>query len=242
MSQITTPMLPTSLGGQERSVRILPDKSALTTIVSAAVTAAGLLIEGPAGDAVFTFGMFALSGAVTNWIAVHMLFEKIPGLYGSGVVQARFEEIRSEIRDLILDQFFDEAHVRRVLEDLGSTGGGIDFDDAWERVKGVVLNSNLGGMLGMIGGASALEPLKEPFIEQAKGFVSGATSDGDTTHEVRAQIASIIDERVAELTPAQVKAIVQRMIKDYLGWLVVWGGVFGGSIGLAAWAVQTFIV
>ena len=29
-----------------------------------------------------------------------------------------------------------------------------------------------------------------------------------------------------------VKQIVQDMIRHHLGWLVVWGGVFGGLIGL----------
>jgi len=24
---------------------------------------------------------------------------------------------------------------------------------------------------------------------------------------------------------------VQKMIKEHLGWLVIWGGVFGGAIG-----------
>jgi hypothetical protein len=30
-----------------------------------------------------------------------------------------------------------------------------------------------------------------------------------------------------------VKEIIQTMIRKHLGWLVVWGGVFGGIIGLA---------
>jgi len=34
-----------------------------------------------------------------------------------------------------------------------------------------------------------------------------------------------------------VKEIIERMIQEHLGWLVVWGGVFGGLIGL----VTTFI-
>jgi len=29
-----------------------------------------------------------------------------------------------------------------------------------------------------------------------------------------------------------VKEIVQKLIKEHLDWLVVWGGVFGGVIGL----------
>ncbi|MCX9561827.1 DUF445 domain-containing protein, partial [Vibrio cholerae] len=31
--------------------------------------------------------------------------------------------------------------------------------------------------------------------------------------------------------------IVQKMIKEHLGWLVIWGGVFGGVIGLVSAAL-----
>ena len=46
------------------------------------------------------------------------------------------------------------------------------------------------------------------------------------------QVEQIIDNRLQELTPEKVKDIVQNMIRKHLGWLVVWGGVFGGVIGL----------
>ena len=39
-------------------------------------------------------GLFALSGALTNWLAIYMLFEKIPFLYGSGVIPSRFEDFK----------------------------------------------------------------------------------------------------------------------------------------------------
>ncbi|MCI0500207.1 MAG: DUF445 domain-containing protein, partial [Epsilonproteobacteria bacterium] len=35
-----------------------------------------------------------------------------------------------------------------------------------------------------------------------------------------------------ELNPKMVKDIVENMMKEHLGWLVVWGGVFGGAIGI----------
>ena len=49
--------------------------------------------------------------------------------------------------------------------------------------------------------------------------------------DIKEKVSSIIENRLAELTPQLVKEIVQEMIKKHLGWLVVWGGVFGGVIG-----------
>ena len=34
------------------------------------------------------------------------------------------------------------------------------------------------------------------------------------------------------------KEIVQDMIKEHLGWLVIWGAVFGGLIGLVSTLVM----
>ena len=60
---------------------------------------------------VLTVGLFALSGAVTNWLAVHMLFEKVPFLYGSGVVENRFEQFKTSIHTLIMNQFFTKENL-----------------------------------------------------------------------------------------------------------------------------------
>jgi hypothetical protein len=98
----------------------------------------------------------------------------------------------------------------------------------------------MGGMLNMVGGRKALEPLKEPIIDKLKGVIaelaSGAGSDGegDFTDGLVRQVEAIIDRRLAELTPQKVKDIIEDMIRKHLGWLVVWGGVFGGVIGLIA--------
>ena len=51
-------------------------------------------------------GIFAFSGSITNWIAIHMLFEKVPFLYGSGVILDRFEDIKIGIRNLIIEELF----------------------------------------------------------------------------------------------------------------------------------------
>jgi len=46
------------------------------------------------------------------------------------------------------------------------------------------------------------------------------------------RIGGIVKNRLDEMTPELVKDIMQRMIRKHLGWLVVWGAVFGGLIGL----------
>jgi hypothetical protein len=93
-------------------------------------------------------------------------------------------------------------------------------------------------MLKMLGGRQALEPLKQPIIGKLKGVVAelasgeGGADGSDLTDSLVRQVEQIIDNRLAELTPQKVKQIVEDMIREHLGWLVVWGGVFGGLIGL----------
>jgi hypothetical protein len=47
---------------------------------------------------ILSFGVFAFSGGLTNWIAIRMLFEKIPGLKGSGVIEAKFKDIKEKMK------------------------------------------------------------------------------------------------------------------------------------------------
>ena len=54
------------------------------------------------------------------------------------------------------------------------------------------------------------------------------------------KVSDIIEKRLNELTPQLVKEIIQTMIKKHLGWLVVWGGFFGGLIGLIAALTNNF--
>ena len=72
--------------------------------------------------------------------------------------------------------------------------------------------------------------LKE-IIADLSSTQTGGDSSTDFTAMLSSQVEQIIDNRLAELTPEQVKDIIQEMIHKHLGWLVVWGGVFGGIIG-----------
>jgi uncharacterized membrane protein YheB (UPF0754 family) len=185
-----------------------------------------------------------------------MLFEKVPGLYGSGVIPARFEDFKIAIRNLMMEQFFTEENIDRFLRvsdgikpdlHLAPVITKVDLSPSFDSLVKVIMESSFGGMLGMFGGQDALIPLKEPFILNMKKSLIDMTQEEsflellrneleqpDVMKDIRRKVEDIIEKRLQELTPQLVKEIIQEMIKQHLGWLVVWGGVFGGVIGLLA--------
>ena len=95
------------------------NKSLVTNLVSVAFIVVGYLIPSESAWAkpIRDIGLYAASGAITNWIAIYMLFEKVPGLYGSGVIPSRFEEFKLGIRTLIMGQFFTKENVENFFQD-----------------------------------------------------------------------------------------------------------------------------
>ena len=221
--------------------------SFVTNLVALIVTVAGYFVP-TYGELITATGAFALSGAATNWIAIYMLFDRVPGLYGSGVIPLRFEEFKAGIKHLIVQEFFSREHIERFFSSHNAStadavNARIDYERVFEHLTDAITESPMGGMLNMMGGRKALAPLKEPIIEKLKGVVAElASGDGasgsDFTDGLVRQVEQIIDRRLAELTPKKVKEIVEEMIRKHLGWLVVWGGVFGGLIGLVVALLQ----
>ncbi|MDA0127969.1 DUF445 domain-containing protein [Vibrio sp. MarTm2] len=229
------------------------NKSLLTNIIALALLAGGYQTD---NQIAFYAGLFAFSGAITNWLAIHMLFEKVPGLYGSGVIPSRFEEFKAAIKNLMMEQFFTQENIDKFLNKEMAGGKSlnlepviekIDFNPTFDSLVDVIANSQFGGMIAMFGGAEALQPLKQPFVEKMQEAIVDM-SQSDTIkealkeqfeapammEEIRGNVENIIDQRLNELTPKLVKEMVQKMIKEHLGWLVVWGGVFGGAIGVVS--------
>ncbi len=234
------------------------NKSDITNLITVLIMAYGY---SNGNDMIFMVGLFALSGAVTNTLAIHMLFEKVPFLYGSGVIESKFSQFKLSIHNLLMNQFFTRENLTRFFQDeVNSAKKTIDFEKilnktdfspAYESLKESVMQSSFGGMLGMFGGEAALEPLREPFtkklqasiisISQSDAFqdvVNEALKSEDLSEDIYNKLSLIVDARLEELTPAMVKEIVQDMIKEHLGWLVIWGAVFGGLIGLVSTLVM----
>ncbi len=236
---------------------LLKDKNISTNLIALGLILIAVLFNSPFLKSV---GFFALSGAITNWLAIHMLFEKVPFLYGSGVIPERFEEFKSSIKSLMMQQFFTAANIEQFIESEEEQGSrvlnlepffaAVDYEKIFQSLVSSIMESSFGGMLVMMGGAEALIPLKEPFTAKIRITLTemvdsdnfkNALKQGLDSHKISgdivAKIEIVIDKRLAELTPQLVKEMVQAIIKEHLGWLVVWGGVFGGVLG----AVFNFI-
>lgn len=233
------------------------DKSWLTDLISVAITLLSFFVPQPYSQWLLLAGLFALSGALTNQIAIYMLFEKVPFLYGSGVIQLQFEAFKTSIKELMMNQFFTKTQLDDFFAqeekkiDLVPIIETTDFSPAFDALTKTVMESSFGSMLGMFGGAGALEGLRAPFSEKLKLSIIEITQsdvfnnqinknvlNSSLSLDILSSIESVIDRRLNELTPLLVKEIVQSFMKEHLGWLVVWGGFFGGLIGV----ISSFII
>ena len=221
------------------------NKSLATNLVALAIICASYLSP-KYNEIIYLTGLFALSGGITNWLAIHMLFEKVPFLYGSGVIPSRFEEFKLGIKQLVMTEFFTPQNINVFIEQQTESlstdiSNMIDFERVFDGLVEAIESSSMGSMLAMLGGRKALQPLKEPItlklqeiIVEIKEAKSGETGEKNLTSSLLTQVEQIIDQRLYELTPGQVKNIIQAMIREHLGWLVVWGGAIGGLIGFGA--------
>jgi len=204
---------------------------------------------------VLSFGLFAFAGGITNWLAVKMLFDQVIFLYGSGVIPRRFVEIRKGMKKVIMDSFFDEEHMRGFMKE---NFGNIDIPaEVWNdmidspKMSSMIddrineqLNNPLAMMmmagLGIQNPTSLVPMVKVMLLSFAKGMVPEiesklkevlAQSTGDVKN-LRGQIDHLLEDRLKYLTAEAVKKLMEDVIRRHLHWLVIWGNVFGGFIGL----------
>jgi len=208
------------------------------------------------------FGLFGLAGGTTNWLAVKMLFDRIPpagpvSLVGSGVIPKRFKEIRATVKEMLMETFFERSFLEAYLNKKSAElKGQVDIS---AKVKAVVespdvdllldkqlvqLGTRPEGMLFAMMGIKPeqLKPVVKPFIVSLAGDVGPLLEKQIDMKSVmgadalRAEVDRLLSQRLLQLTPEKVKLLVEGVIRKHLGWLVVWGNVMGGLIGIVAQA------
>ena len=101
---------------------------------------------------VLSLGLFGFAGGLTNWLAIKMLFDRIPGLIGSGVIPRRFKEIRETVKTTIMNTFFDEEYLEAYLQ---------------ERAKGLLASLGLGNRIKDLLAAPEVDGLIAKKLEEA---------------------------------------------------------------------------
>ncbi len=257
------------------------DKGTVSNCISAAILGLSFFLpEGAARAVILSAGLFALSGGVTNWLAVKMLFDRIPGLVGSGIIPARFREIRAEIKDLIVTHFFSEKDLREFFEtnakDVewsrylkkreGANPAADLVMEQWQKLTSAdvmqplidaqidkLTQSSIGGMLLMVGldnvrpavnqfVTSFVGSMQEKVVAAAKD-VGGKTLPLELDHDriiadLQVQVEPLLEQKLQQLHAEDVKKMMEDVMRKHLGWLIVWGNVFGGLIGVAAHFLQ----
>ena len=206
------------------------------------------------GNVLLWGGAFGLSGGLTNSIAIHMLFEPVCNLPGTGVIPRNFKEIRKSVKDTMMRTFFDGPHVQQFVEsrikamasslDLGAKLVDVlstqEADELITKALTGLLEKPEGWPLLLFGAAPAeLTTMVKPFLLAMAPEVAPLLEkmvDPSTilpVEKVREEIDGLMESRLQELSPERVKELIQEVIRKQLGWLVVWGNVAGALIGVA---------
>jgi hypothetical protein len=213
-----------------------------------------------AASYVMTFGLFGFAGGITNWLAIKMLFDRVPFLIGSGVIPRQFKAIRLAVKQTIMKSFFDEAYLEQYMKerskslleglDLPGKIEGLfardDFDSTLtekltelsQKPEGMMLNM----IAGMTGGIEGLVPMLKPMLKSFGGEMGQMLIknfnplDMISPQKVRAELDRLMDEKLQLLTPKLVKQLMEEVMRKHLGWLIVWGNVFGALIGVVTLA------
>jgi len=204
---------------------------------------------------ILAFGIFGFAGGITNWLAIKMLFDKIPLLYGSGVIPQQFKEIRQTIKDVILDTFFDPKFLDKyVSQKAGQFTSSLNLEEKIKQMlespivdqiideKLIELGTRPEGMfLTMMGITPAsLKPMIKPFVLGMGADIGPLLLNNFDISKIfnisklRGEIDSLMTTKLQELTPEIVKKLMEQVIRTHLGWLIVWGNIFGSFIGIVS--------
>jgi len=229
------------------------NKSLIANLISILLIGASFFTGETYSKYLYYTGLFALSGAVTNWLAIYMIFNKVPFLYGSGVIELNFEKFKASLKNMIMEQFFTKERLEQFFEqeenkiNLEPLIKKVDFNPAFDALKESIMESKFGQVINMFGGENSLELLREKFTQKLSASITSIVSSQTFKTELDNQlknsplgedliqkIESIITNRLNQLGPKSVKELLEHLIQEHLQWLVVWGALFGGIIGLVS--------
>merc|ERR1711881_130651 len=80
-----------------------------------------------------------------------------------------------------------------------------------------------------------LNMAKSMIPDAKKKFMEGDLMDPAT---LKSEIDQMLTDRLNEIKEDQVKTLMEEVIRKHLHWLVIWGNVFGGLLGVISAIAQ----
>ncbi|KAJ6236010.1 hypothetical protein M0813_28286 [Anaeramoeba flamelloides] len=204
------------------------------------------------GDYFLAIGIFGFAGGFTNWIAVKMLFDKIPFIYGSGVILRKYVELRRIIKSAVLMNFFDKVHLSGYLENkVSKLLKKLKVDtELKEILESPIVDKLIDQKIEQLETKTEFEMLKMMGIETGNLksiivvfilefasnlgpiFKSLTQTNTFNVEKIRNEIDTLMEDRLKDLTPQIMRKLMIDMLRSHLNWLIFWGNVFGAVIGL----------
>lgn len=207
-------------------------------------------------------GLFGLTGGVTNWLGIKLIFNRIPGLFFSGAISKHFVTAKKLMASFILDAFFSPSQVKKYVNDKTRnylTAEQIDYqlerllnsssvEEIINDQLDILMGTQEGMRLQMLGVTKAkLFPLVKPHLLNLKPCIvplllsSVESLELLNADHLREQIVDLILTRTHELSAQQVRLLVKDVIYLHLSWIVFWGSVLGAIVGCAAELASIYI-
>lgn len=163
-----------------------------------------------------TLSMYALSGAATNSLAIIMIFEKIPGLIGSGIIERNFESFQIKLKEVLMEHLFKE----------GMSPSSIDPHAVGKKLYEHISMSEYAILTQFMSEEKVIKLISSIDI----GSIIGSSMDKES-------ISTYLEKQISLLTPREIKNLILQIMHEHLQFLVVWGAVFGGLMGAIAYHI-----
>ena len=93
----------------------------------------------------------------------------------------------------------------------------------------------------------AIDSLKAEFVKKIKNELKNIDEDQkksiipineeEIAQDLVNRVKLLVRNRLEELTPKDVKEIVYKLMREHLGWLVIWGAILGALMGIFSLAL-----
>ncbi|MBM4222715.1 MAG: hypothetical protein FJ161_02810 [Gammaproteobacteria bacterium] len=160
-----------------------------------------------------TIGLYGLSGSVTNTLALWMIFEKVPGIWKSGMIEQNFPHFQSNLKETLIEHLFSKPVTKEHIN--------WDYQVLAKKLHPRLAASSIGMLVQLMSMEQFTQLLKDLQLENI--VLEGMD---------RAYWDHYLAKQIATLSPADVKDLIWKILDENLQWLVIWGAFFGMLFGV----------